>query len=176
MTQKPLMAALRTGVCLAGLVLVTGCAVGPDFKKSDAPEVSDYTAKPLPGATVSTDIEGGEAQRFEKGRDLAADWWTLFHSKPLSDLGEQAIANNHDLKAAEAALRAAQENTAAGKGAYWPKVTAGFSASRQKDPSGALAPVPSDNASLYNLFTPTLSVSYVPDVFGLNRRTVESLA
>jgi NodT family efflux transporter outer membrane factor (OMF) lipoprotein len=28
---------------------------------------------------------------------------------------------------------------------------------------------------LYNLFTPEVSVSYVPDVFGLNRRTVESL-
>ena len=39
----------------------------------------------------------------------------------------------------------------------------------------ALAPVPSNNAFLYNLFTPQVSVSYVPDVFGLNRRTVESL-
>jgi NodT family efflux transporter outer membrane factor (OMF) lipoprotein len=28
---------------------------------------------------------------------------------------------------------------------------------------------------LFNLFTPEVSVSYVPDVFGLNRRTVESL-
>jgi NodT family efflux transporter outer membrane factor (OMF) lipoprotein len=35
--------------------------------------------------------------------------------------------------------------------------------------------VPSNNAFLYNLFTPQVSVSYVPDVFGLNRRNVESL-
>ena len=35
--------------------------------------------------------------------------------------------------------------------------------------------MPSNNAFLYNLFTPQVSVSYVPDVFGLNRRTVESL-
>jgi outer membrane protein TolC len=39
-----------------------------------------------------------------------------------------------------------------------------------------LAPVPSNNASLYNLFTPQLSISYMPDIFGLNQRTVESLA
>jgi NodT family efflux transporter outer membrane factor (OMF) lipoprotein len=50
-----------------------------------------------------------------------------------------------------------------------------MSASRQQDPPGALAAVPSNNAFLYNLFTPQVSVSYVPDVFGLNRRTVESL-
>ena len=55
-------------------------------------------------------------------------------------------------------------------------VAAGFSATRQQDPSGALAPVPSNNAFLYNLFTPQVSVSYVPDVFGLNRRTVEVAA
>ena len=41
--------------------------------------------------------------------------------------------------------------------------------------AGPLAPVPSTNAFLYNLFTPQVSISYVPDVFGLNRRTVESL-
>jgi NodT family efflux transporter outer membrane factor (OMF) lipoprotein len=35
--------------------------------------------------------------------------------------------------------------------------------------------VPSNNAFQYNLFTPQVSVSYVPDVFGLNRRTAESL-
>jgi NodT family efflux transporter outer membrane factor (OMF) lipoprotein len=35
--------------------------------------------------------------------------------------------------------------------------------------------VPSNNASTYSLFTPQLAVSYVPDVFGLNHRAVESL-
>ncbi len=40
---------------------------------------------------------------------------------------------------------------------------------------GHIAPTPNSNAFLYNLFTPQVSVSYVPDVFGLNRRTVESL-
>jgi NodT family efflux transporter outer membrane factor (OMF) lipoprotein len=35
--------------------------------------------------------------------------------------------------------------------------------------------VPNNNAFEYNLFTPQVTVSFVPDVFGLNRRTVESL-
>ncbi len=158
-------------VCL----LMAGCAVGPDFKKPDAPAVDDYTSHPVSSTTATSGIAGGEAQRFIKGSDIAADWWTLFHSKALDQLIEQSIAGNPDLQAAQAALSAARENVLAQRGAYYPTVTAGVSASRQQDPPGALAPVPSNNAFLYNLFTPQVSVSYVPDVFGLNRRTVESL-
>jgi NodT family efflux transporter outer membrane factor (OMF) lipoprotein len=55
-------------------------------------------------------------------------------------------------------------------------VSAGASITREKDPSGSLAPVPSNNAFLYTLVTPQLGVSYVPDVFGLRKRTVEAAA
>jgi len=105
---------------------------------------------------------------------MAADWWTLFHSTALNELIDASLANNHDLKAAQAALTVARENLLAQRGAYYPSVTAGFSATRQRQ-SGQIAPTLDSNAFLYNLFTPQLSISYVPDVFGLNRRTVESL-
>ena len=35
--------------------------------------------------------------------------------------------------------------------------------------------MPNSNTFEFSLFTPQVSVSYVPDVFGLNRRSVESL-
>ena len=164
----PLLAALAS-------LLVAGCVVGPDFEKPAAPDVSDYTASPLSTTAVTADVAGGEAQRFVKGSEISADWWTLFHSKFLDDLIERSLTNNHDLKAAQAALSVARENVLAQRGAYYPSVSAGFSATKQSQP-GTLAPVPSSNAFQYNLFTPQVSVSYVPDVFGLNRRTVESLA
>jgi NodT family efflux transporter outer membrane factor (OMF) lipoprotein len=167
---------LRAAASVVALTsLVAGCAVGPDYKKPAAPDVKTYTAAPLSTTTATPNVAGGDVQHFTEGGDLPTDWWTLFHSKPLNDLITQALANNPDLKAAQAALRAARENTAAGRGAYFPNVSAGFSASREQDPPGALAPVPSNNAFLYNLFTPQVSVSYAPDVFGVNRRTVESL-
>ena len=155
--------------------LLAGCAVGPNFEKPAAPKVNGYVAQPLATTASTPGVSGGEAQRFDAGADLSGDWWTLFHSKPLNALIEQALANNHDLKAAEAALKVAHENTLAQRGGYYPSVSAGFSASREHDPGAALAPVPSNNAFLYNLYTPQLSISYTPDVFGLNRRTVESL-
>jgi NodT family efflux transporter outer membrane factor (OMF) lipoprotein len=156
------------------LIALAGCAVGPNFKKPAAPDTSAYTPSPLSTTAATPNVTGGEAQHFVNGSDIAADWWTLFHSKPLNELIEQSLTNNHDLKAAQAALSAARENVQAQRGLYYPSVTGSFSATRQRQ-SGQIAPALSSNAFLYNLFTPEVSVSYVPDVFGLNRRTVESL-
>jgi NodT family efflux transporter outer membrane factor (OMF) lipoprotein len=138
--------------------------------------VSGYSLQP-PRATAATPgIPGGQEQRFISGAQIPAEWWTLFHSKELNTLIEQALAHNADLKAAQAALLVAHENTLSQRGAYLPKVAAGASITREKDPSGTLAPVPSNNAFLFTLVTPQLSISYTPDVFGLTKRTVESAA
>jgi NodT family efflux transporter outer membrane factor (OMF) lipoprotein len=155
-------------------LLVAGCAVGPDFKRPAAPQVTDLTADPVSTTVTTGNVQGGEAQRFTSGGDIAADWWSLFHSEPLNQLIEQSLTNSPDLKSAQAALSVARENVLAQRGAYYPSVTGGFSASRQRQ-SGEIAPTPNSNIFLYDLFTPEVSVSYVPDVFGLNRRTVESL-
>jgi NodT family efflux transporter outer membrane factor (OMF) lipoprotein len=157
-----------------GLSALAGCAVGPNFRKPAAPQVTGYTASPLATTAGTPDVTAGEAQRFAEGRDIAADWWTLFHSDALNALIEEALKNNHDLKAARAALSVARENVLAQRGVYYPSAAASFSASRQRQ-SGQIAPTPNSNAFLYNLFTPQVSVAYVPDVFGLNRRTMESL-
>lgn len=154
--------------------MMAGCAVGPDFKVPAAPNVTSYTAVPLTATEATPTVAGGAAQTFTAGGDIEADWWTLFHSKTLNYLIARAIANSPDLKAAKAALRVAHEDTAAQRGAYYPNVSASFSGQRFSQP-GTLAPVPSNNALEYDLFTPQLSVSFAPDVFGLNQRTVESL-
>ncbi|WP_238481138.1 efflux transporter outer membrane subunit [Dyella telluris] len=153
---------------------MAACAVGPDFKRPAAPEVSQYTSKPVTSTVATEQVAGGEAQRFASGGDIPGDWWTLFHSRPLNDLIEQSLANNHDLKAAQAALSVARENVLAQRGSYYPSVTGTFSASRQKQ-SESISPTPNSNTFQYNLFTPQVNVSYAPDIFGLNRRTMESV-
>ena len=155
------------------VLILSGCAVGPDFKKPAAPEVGTYTAAPLSATASTQDVAGGDAQRFLKGSDVSGEWWTLFRSKAVDDLIQLSLRNNPDLKAAEATLRQAHENASAQRGAFLPSLSAGFSASHQQQPA-TLAPVPSSNALQYNLYTPQLSISYMPDVFGLTRRTVES--
>ncbi len=73
-------------------------------------------------------------------------------------------------------MLAAHENTLGQRGAYAPQVGAGASITHERDPSATLAPVPANNSFAYTLITPQLSVFYVPDVFGLTRRTVEAAA
>ncbi|MGH8505685.1 MAG: efflux transporter outer membrane subunit [Stenotrophobium sp.] len=159
-------------------VLLAGCAVGPDFKQPAAPDVGGYTAHP-PTTTASTStVVGGQAQHFDQAGDIPADWWTLFHSRALNALVEQSLVHNPDLKAAQAALSVARENVRAQRGGYYPDVDGSFSASRQMQ-SQQVAPAPNfpvvSSEYLYSFFTPQISISYAPDVFGLNRRTVESL-
>jgi NodT family efflux transporter outer membrane factor (OMF) lipoprotein len=156
-------------------LLLAGCAVGPNFKKPAAPNVPGYTPTP-PSTTSSTANDpGGAAQQFVQGMDIPGAWWNLFHSKPLNSLIERSLKNNPDLKAAQAALLVARENVLAQRGAYYPSVGAGFAASHSKT-SGVVSPFTASGALYYSLYTPEVSVSFAPDVFGLNRRTVEALA
>ena len=154
---------------------LSSCAVGPDFKPPVAPEARTYAQTPFTQTVAVPGIAGGEAQSLAQNQNLPSDWWNLFHSRRLSDLTELAIRNNHDLKAAQAALAVAKETTLAQRGGFLPSISAGFSATSTKT-SSALAPTPSTNASQYSLYTPQVSIAYAPDVFGLNRRAQESLA
>lgn len=161
-------------IAISALLFSAGCAVGPNFKKPAAPKAPGYTPTPPTTTTATPNLPGGEAQQFVDGRDIPGEWWTLFQSKPLSDLIERSLKANPDLKAAKAALVVARENVLAQRGAYYPSATAGFSASHSKT-SNDLSPFTASGALYYSLYTPQVSVSFVPDVFGLNRRTVESL-
>jgi NodT family efflux transporter outer membrane factor (OMF) lipoprotein len=160
---------------VAVLILVfAGCTVGPKYKKPVAPADAGYTSAPMTTTSATPNVVGGEAQQFANGRDIAGEWWELFHSKPLNDLIERSLKANPDIKAAQAALLVARENTAAQRGYYYPSISAGFGADHSKSSSN-LSPVTNTNALTYSLYTPEVSVSFVPDVFGQNRRTVEAL-
>jgi NodT family efflux transporter outer membrane factor (OMF) lipoprotein len=165
---------LRTALCCAALGL---CAcVGPNFHRPARPEVDRYTIEALHAETASAQGPGGAAQRFLAEQEVPRDWWTRFGSEELDALVTEALHANPSVQAAAAALRQAQENTAAQRGYYYPTVQAGFDAARQLDAVGVLAPNLASGTALYNLYTPQVTVSYVPDVFGANRRQVESLA
>ena len=162
-------AATRLTVLLTPL-FVAGCMVGPDFKQPPAPPVDRYAAS----ASATTANAGGDAQRFVTDMQLPAQWWTLFHSPALNQLITQSLASSPGMQSARAALRQAQENVAAQKGSSCPSVDAGINTTRQRNPSTLSSPLES-NANYYTLTTAQVSVSYMPDIFGGNRRAVESL-
>lgn len=160
----------RLPILLLTLLLVS-CAVGPNYHPAAAPTDDRYTAEALPTQTVFTGVAGGEAQRFDFGRDLPAQWWTLFGSTALDALIQQAMVSYPDIAAQQAALRAARENVSAEAGAFYPQLQGAGQATREK--SAALAP--GFPAFIYNVFYSAVNVSYTFDVFGKERRTLEGL-
>ena len=158
------------------LALLSGCAVGPDFHRPEAPAAAGYTAQPPAPTASSPNVAGGEEQRFIKDIDIPRQWWALFESPTLNNLIEKSIKTNPTIDAAKAALRQAMENVAVQRSFYFPTVQANGSASPQKGATETIAPTLTSGASYFTLYTAQLTVSYMPDVFGLNRRQVESLA
>jgi NodT family efflux transporter outer membrane factor (OMF) lipoprotein len=164
-------------VCvIAGVAVLAGCAVGPNYQTPAPPDVTGYTKTKLPAATVAADDRLGQSQQFVAGLDIPGQWWTLFHSPPLNSLVERALRANPNVTAARAALREAWENVYAQQGSFWPQLSGELDASRNKTATRSLSVASASGSPYYTLYTAELSVSFVPDVFGLNRRTVESLA
>ncbi|MDD4616666.1 MAG: efflux transporter outer membrane subunit [Alphaproteobacteria bacterium] len=153
--------------CLFTALVLAGCAVGPDFTPPAAPEASAYDSDPVPPKTADG------AQQFIPAQDIPAEWWKLFHSQSLNRLIEQAVKDNPDLAAANAALKVAQDNLGAGEAAFVPKLTGSFASTRAK-----ASTVASNGASpsyYYTLHNASVGVSYNPDVWGGTRRSVENL-
>jgi NodT family efflux transporter outer membrane factor (OMF) lipoprotein len=158
---------------LAGMVL-TGCTVGPVFHRPEATKTTSYTAEKLPQETASAPGAGGAAQRFVSGRDIPAEWWTLFHSRELDRLIREALADSPTLAGARALLRQAQENLTAQTGVVlFPAVDAKASAAREKF-SGAASGQPGQGV-LLTLYNASVEVTYSLDLFGGGRRELEAL-
>ena len=160
---------LKSGL-IPAFMMLTSCMVGPDFIKPKAPAVERYTQDVLPNETMIAD---GLMQHFELGAKVNADWWRLFKSTQLNIFVSKALANNLTLQSAQANLRQSQANLQAGYGVFFPQIDAGFTPVRQQ-----FSPARFGNnsaSSIFNLYTFSTTVSYSLDVFGGERRNVESL-
>jgi NodT family efflux transporter outer membrane factor (OMF) lipoprotein len=177
-------------------LLLAGCAVGPNFKKPESPSGAGYSPQPLRNPTNSESLVAGGAQRFVSGQDIPFDWWKAFQCPELDRLVDKALRANPTIDSAKAALRQAQEQVSAQRGYYFPTVGGDYNVDRQQlagnlggnspgiqgngsviqtyqNPGG---PAPYNGPVTYTFHTAQLAVGYTLDVFGHNRRQVESLA
>src|ERR1700728_2526800 len=163
--------------CSAALAcFLAACAVGPNFKKPEAPRTGGVTPPREIPAQLEASAAPGPAQHCVEGLDIPGQWWTLFQSPPLNTLIERALSNSPTLEAAQAALRQANETVAAERGSYYPSVSGQVQSQRQKASGAAFGSIPGFPSSyFYNLQTAQVNVSYTLDAFGGIRRQVEAL-
>ncbi|TAN05630.1 MAG: efflux transporter outer membrane subunit [Rhodanobacteraceae bacterium] len=150
--------------------MLASCAVGPAYHKPAPPDVRGYTAAPL-ATTIprarSTPGSVAGAQTLEPGATVKPGWWKGFGSPELDRLVAEALAHNPDLAAAQATLQTAQFELKAARGVFYPQVSLGLGGERTRTTGAAAGG--NFGPQLYNLYTGQVSVSYYPDVFGLNR-------
>jgi hypothetical protein len=168
--SRTLKSSMAPFLALLALSLMAGCAVGPNFKKPAAPDVGDYTGGGLSATVAGNNLPGGESQRSRHQRRLVDAVPLQAAQRPDRAVHSPTITTSrrrrrHCRWRGKTFWLNEAFTIPSHRQAFWPPPAA----------IGAIAPVPSSNAFLYSLFTPQVSVSYVPDVFGLNRRTVESV-
>ncbi len=149
----------RVVFCLP--LLLAACTVGPDYRRPDLA---------LPPRVTQAETTAPAAA----AADLERDWWRRFGSERLDRLVDEALRASPTVEAGQANLKAAREAVAAQEGVSLPQVGVSLSSTRQKTAAVYASPLAS-NSYIYTVHTAQISVGYSPDVFGLNRRSVEAL-
>ncbi|WP_431764442.1 efflux transporter outer membrane subunit [Paraburkholderia sp.] len=159
--------ALQYGCIAVAVLIATGCAVGPDYRKPTVEIPASFK-------------EGVDWQRAQANpqASLSSTWWLDYHDDTLTHLIEQSVKANQSIAQAEAAYRLAQATVLANTASLFPTVSAGFSGSRSGTGAGAAgASTGSTSASIAgvrNSVSANLSASWELDLWGQFRRELES--
>lgn len=159
----------KLAATIGALALLAGCAVGPDFVRPDAPDVTGYTRTPTPEAL--TPQTGEPEQRIALVQEIAATWWELYRSPQLDEVVRRTLADNHDLAFARAALAQAQQVVRVAQGAFYPQIDAAGNGEYQAELETNGSGLESQHGG--TLYSVGATASYLVDVFGGVRRSVE---
>ena len=184
MTAMPLFASTsrrsRAAGGLALAALLAGCAVGPNYHRPSAPITPAF--KEAAGWTASNPADG-----IDRGA-----WWSMFHDPTLDQLERRVAASNQTVKQYEAAYREAHAVVAEARASFFPTVTGSLNAQRSHNAAGSTAvggtSVGAGTGTVIGTGTGTtvatrattntavglVEASWVPDLWGKIRRTVES--
>ncbi len=122
-------------------LLVSGCAVGPSYKR---PDIALPDGKPAAQLGVFT----------------GANWWKVFEDPVLDVLEQQALTYNQDLRAAMARVDEARADVNLARADQMPSLSANFQSGREGNKSG----------SGQSTSQAGVSVSFELDLWGKYRR------
>jgi outer membrane protein TolC len=139
---------------LAGTLLFTGCALGPNYK---APTV------PLPPAYKE---EGNWKTAQPNDQNLGGNWWEIFQDAQLNALEEQINVSNQNLKAAVAQYEQSRAALRYVRADYYPTVTTSPSATREQYSNNRPPHTSGLDGLTFNDFTLPVNFSYQANVWG----------
>ncbi|HXA39362.1 MAG TPA: efflux transporter outer membrane subunit [Phenylobacterium sp.] len=147
-------------------VALGGCAVGPNYHRPSAPVSAAF--KEAEGWTPSHPVDA-----LDKGA-----WWSMFNDPELDALERRVAVSNQTVKQFEAAYRQAHEIVAEARASYFPTIGAVAQAGQSKGAAATTATtaggVASGGTRATRSYEAALDATWVPDLWGRIRRTVES--
>jgi multidrug efflux system outer membrane protein len=157
--SRPMRA--RTAIAAATLLMVAGCAVGPNYK---APAVA------IDPSFISA---GSTAVNAQTPAVDIATFWRGFSDPVLTQLVERALAANGDVRIAQARLQEARATLSGARAELLPQIGLAGDASRALAPE-YLYPGTSRSQRTANAFDANFTASWELDIFGRNKRASES--
>lgn len=144
----------RTGIAL--LLLLTGCTLGPKYKRPTVPVPDTYR---------------GSASGVSPSSNSLADekWWSVFQDPQLQNLIREALAQNYDVRIAAVRVLQAQATLGIIRADQFPTISGGISASNQQIPKSPILPEFETSPTQVNL-----SLGWELDFWGKFRRATEA--
>lgn len=159
----------RAGLCAAagGVLVLTGCAVGPDYK--GPPDI-------VPVAANAAAFHRAAAAPVSASAP-AARWWLALNDPQLTRLIDTALANNPGVAQARARLLGARALVSERRAGLLPQGSAGAAAAGVRIPGGDLSPFTGGgagpNAAGFDLYAAGFDANWEIDLFGGTRRGIE---
>ena len=147
---------LMLKILLVILMLISGCSVGPDYKRPDAPVPSSFK-----------ELKGWR-EALPRDLEIRTKWWEAFGDSILNSLEEQVNVSNQSIALAESQYRQAQALVQLARANYFPVVNAGASYTRSLPAGGGGTYSAVDQQQV------SLNASWEVDLWGKVRRQVES--
>ncbi|WP_162098135.1 efflux transporter outer membrane subunit [Bordetella petrii] len=158
----------RAPALLAALLVLAGCAVGPEYQRPEVDTPAAYK-EALPAH------EAGSWQTAQPAEEaLRGEWWKLFGDDTLNALETQAQQANHSLQAAAARLKQARALLGNARSEQFPTVDAGFGPTRQRPSPASQGLSANDSTDPSTLWRAQVGVSYEVDLFGRVASTVDA--
>jgi NodT family efflux transporter outer membrane factor (OMF) lipoprotein len=158
---------------LSLLLILAGCAIGPNYKRPSAITPPAFKEQPPPNfkeveAAGWKQSQPGDA--YSKGR-----WWELYKDAALNALEEQVSVSNQNVLQAEAQYRQAKAAVSVARAALFPVVTTApsiTSAGSGNESSATTTGNTSGGSGSRTSFNLPFNVAWEPDLWGNIRRGV----
>lgn len=147
---------------IAAALLVSGCAVGPDYQRPEANVAVNF--KEAEGWKTAQPQD-----QFERGK-----WWEAFGDAQLNTLQEQLRISNQNIRAAEARYQQARAAVRQARSSFLPTIGASAQSTRGNSGSGVVSDDGVGSGQVRQRYTASLDASWELDVWGRIRRDVES--